>query len=161
MRWSWPLDAWRILINHIRSWSPWSRRILYTLIFKNKPFSNRICILFELHQKRKLAGAWKENCVCRTALITRLMPSRLIPSISQLIKLISRLLYFISFLHLSLYLSYLTNTLDQSIGSLVSRPYSRLTFLDLLLFFCFKPSSFLTRLDLLGPSSPLENNAKS
>jgi len=38
---------------------------------------------------------------------------------------------------------------------------SRLTFLDLLLFFCFKQSSSPTQLNLLGPSSPVENKAKS
>ena len=100
MRWSWTLDAWRILINPIRSWFSWSIRILDPLIFKSKHFFNRICILFELHQKKKLAGPWKGNCACRTALISRLIlwPSRLI-------KLISRLLYFVSFLYMSLYLS--------------------------------------------------------
>ena len=95
MRWFWPLDAWRILINPIRNWSTWFRRILDLLIFRNKPSFNKICILFELHQKRKLVGAWKGNCACRTALISWLIlrPSPLIPSISRLIKLISRLLY--------------------------------------------------------------------
>ena len=34
MRWSWPLDTWRILINPIRSWFPSSRRILNPLIFR-------------------------------------------------------------------------------------------------------------------------------
>ena len=62
MRWSWPLDAWKILINLIRSWSPWSRRILDLLIFKNKSSLNRNWILFILHLKRKLAIAWKGNC---------------------------------------------------------------------------------------------------
>jgi len=82
MRWSWSLDAWRILINPIRSWSPWFRRILDPLIFRNKPSLNKIWILFELHQKRKLACTWKGNCACRTALISRLIfwPSRSIPS---------------------------------------------------------------------------------
>ena len=41
MRWSWSLDAWRILINPIRSWSPWFRRILYPLIFRNKSLLDR------------------------------------------------------------------------------------------------------------------------
>ena len=35
MRWSWPLDGWRILINPIRSWSPWSRKILNPSIETN------------------------------------------------------------------------------------------------------------------------------
>ena len=42
------------LINYIRSWSPWSRRILYPLNFRNKHSLNLIWILFKLHQKRKL-----------------------------------------------------------------------------------------------------------
>ena len=57
----WPLDGWRILINSIRSWSPWSRRILNPLIFRSKPSLNRNWILF-IFLKRKLAIAWKGNC---------------------------------------------------------------------------------------------------
>ena len=56
------MDAWRILINLIWSWSPWSRRILNLLIFRNKHSLNRIWILFVLLQKRKLISAWKGNC---------------------------------------------------------------------------------------------------
>jgi len=62
MKWSWPLDTWRILINLIRSWSPWSRRILNLLIFRNKFSLNMNWILFIPLLKRKLAIAWKRNC---------------------------------------------------------------------------------------------------
>ena len=62
MRWSWPLDAWKILINLIWSWSPWSKRILDHSIFRNKFSLNRIWILFVLLQKRKLVSVWKESC---------------------------------------------------------------------------------------------------
>ena len=60
MRWFWSLDAWRILINFIRSWFPWSRRILNLLVFRNKSSLNRNWILF-IFLKRKLTIAWKEN----------------------------------------------------------------------------------------------------
>ena len=96
LRWSWPSDAWRILINPIRSWSPQSRRILDPLNFRNRPSLNKIWIKFELHQKKKLARALKENCSrFRNRLISRLVmqTSRLIPYISWLIKPISLLLY--------------------------------------------------------------------
>jgi len=62
MRWSWPLDAWRILINLISSRSFWSRRILNPLIFKNKYSLNRNWILFILLLKKKITIAWKGNC---------------------------------------------------------------------------------------------------
>ena len=54
MRWSWLLDAWRILINPIRSWSSWSRRILNPLIFRNKFSLNMNWIICILLLKRKL-----------------------------------------------------------------------------------------------------------
>ena len=41
MRWFWPFDGWRILIDPFRNWSPWSKRILDFLIFRNKPALNR------------------------------------------------------------------------------------------------------------------------
>jgi len=61
MRWSWSLDAWRILINPIRSWFSWSRRILNPLIFRNKSSLSRNWILFILLLKRKLAIVRKGN----------------------------------------------------------------------------------------------------
>ena len=54
MKWSWLLDTWRILINPVRSWSPWSWRILNLLIFRNKSSLNRNWILFIVRLKRKL-----------------------------------------------------------------------------------------------------------
>ena len=90
MRWSWPLDAWRILINPIRSWYPWSRRILDPLIFIKKPSLNRNWILFILHKKRKPAPEKKTDSALENALI-----SQLIPSISRLIFAISRLISYI------------------------------------------------------------------
>ena len=82
------------MINPIRSWSPWSRKILNLLIFRNKSSLNRNWILFILLLKRKLAITWKGNCFI------------------------------------------------------------------LICFFCFKPSSSPTQLDFLGPSSPLDKQAK-
>jgi len=49
------------LVNPIRIWFSWSRRILDSLIFRNKSSLNRNWILFILLLKRKLAIAWKEN----------------------------------------------------------------------------------------------------
>ena len=68
MKWSWPLDGWRIL-NLIRSWSPWSRRILDHLIFRNKPILNRNWIIFVLHQKKKLAPEKKTDSASETSRI--------------------------------------------------------------------------------------------
>jgi len=62
MRCSWPLDAWRILINPIRSWSSWCKKILNPLIFRNKSLLNKNWILFVLHQKKTCV--WKRNWFC-------------------------------------------------------------------------------------------------
>ena len=75
MRWSWSLDVWKILVNPIRSWSPWSRRILDPLIFRTRLhwigiesylYSTR---KENLHLKRKLIhaleNAWLVDLSCR------------------------------------------------------------------------------------------------
>ena len=54
MRWSWPLDVWRILINPIRRWSHWFRRILDPLRFWDK---NLHWIEIESYSY----STWKEN----------------------------------------------------------------------------------------------------
>jgi len=90
MRWSWSLDAWRILINPIRSWSPWFRRILNPLIFRNKPSLNRNWVSFVLHQKRKLAPEKEIDYASENALYRQLVlkASRLARPISWLIGLL-------------------------------------------------------------------------
>ena len=61
MRWSWPLDAWRILINPIRSWSPRSRKILNFLIFKNKSSLNKNWIIYILFLKKETRNRLKRK----------------------------------------------------------------------------------------------------
>ena len=61
MRWSWPLDGWRILINPFRNWPPWSRRILNPLIFRNKSSLNRNLIQFVSYQNKKTHNRLKKT----------------------------------------------------------------------------------------------------
>jgi len=72
-------------------------------------------------------------------------------------KLYSRLLYNASSLFLLLYRP---SRLVLCISRLIQL-ISRLIRTNLVCFFCFKPSSSPTRLDLFGPSSPLKNKTKS
>jgi len=159
MRWSWSLDAWRILINPIRSWSPWSRRILDPLIFRNKPSLNKNRILFILHQKRKPEPEKETDSALENTSISQLilMISRLIPAISRLIN------YIVDYcIMLPLCFCFCFYSVDYIVGVLcVSRLIHLISRLISTIWFasaCFKSSSSPTRLDLLRLSSPLENN---